>query len=772
MVQAQPLKDLSPIMQHKLEQVPEGQCFSVFLKAQGAHWEQALASGKVHMTGSIKGYSLVSLNKEALYELMQAGALSYVGIQLNGGQPLNDRMVLNNNIVPLHQGVDPLEGPLKGEGVLVGIVDAGIELLHPDLQWEDGSTRVVKLWDQKFIYDAAHIPQPYGFGTEWTQAEIDAGICTHEDQIQYFGHGTNVTGIACGDGSALGLYGGVAPLAEMAIVSFDFDRPDFLAEVANSIQYIFNVAEEEGKPCVVNTSLGDYYGSHDGNDPASLYIDSLITAAPGRAVVAAVGNSNAVTPYHLHVDVTADTSFTWFERESTLLVNGPGVLFEVWADVEDFANVRFAIAADKILDGYSKRGQGDFHTYDEALGLTLIETLENANGDELAQIQYWAQLQGDQVQLQVYLPNPDSSSYVYRFIATGSGAYDIWSTNIFGTSDMIQANQLPSASVFPDIAAYVSPDNRMHMVSSWTCSDKVITVANYVNRNSYVNYLNELTTINEVEGAIALSSSRGPTRDGRQKPDLAATGTVTLTTGSYAMLEALIQNEPHKVAPGGMHYRNAGSSMASPVVAGVAALFFEQCPQADWEDLKNALLSTTATDQQTGTVPNERWGWGKVNGYGAVSSFSIEPELSIEGDSLQAGGGSNYSWYLNGDWIASTESDALFIGIEGVYQVEVFNEVGCSRFSEEILVTSLAEQAVQHITIRPNPSGGLFELLGVLPEQQTFRVVDLEGKEVAFTLKQGDGIATLDLSEQAEGTYLLYLMGEKMGKGMKLIVRR
>jgi len=560
-------------------------------------------------------------------------------------------------------------------------------------------------------------------------------------------------------------------MADMLIVSFDFGRPDFLADVVSSVQYLFDEADALELPCVINMSLGDYYGSHDGNDPAALYIDSLLEAKSGRAVVAAVGNSNGLAPYHLHNEVDSDTSFTWFESEAALLTGTPGVLFELWADIEDFQEVEFAIAVDKPGTVYQKRAQGNFHDFNEMLGVTVSEDLMNVNGDVLAEVHYWAQLQGDQVQLQAYIPAPDSSGYLYRFMATGAGSYDIWSTSTFGTSDMVQQAALPSISNFPDIVNYVLPDKRMHMVSSWTCSEKVITVANYVNRSTYVNYLNDITSINEAQGAIAVSSSSGPTRDGVLKPDVAATGTVTLSTGNFAMLEQLIQNEPHKVAQGGLHFRNAGSSMASPVVAGIAALFFEQCPQATWEDLKIALFSHSAGDLNTGTLPNERWGHGKADGFGTIASFSMAVDISIQAGSLVASGGTVYAWYLDGEPIEGGETGSLPSLGQGAYSCEVSNELGCSRFTETLVVTAVTEIDPAHLSIGPNPSQGNFRDQG-LQAGQNIAVCNLLGQSVPFRISPSVGDWLLDMTMNRAGTYLLYIGKEESGQGIKLIIAR
>jgi subtilisin family serine protease len=526
-------------------------------------------------------YQLISTDSEGLQELIDTGTLRYMNTGTQLGRPLNDLMITNNNILPVHQGISPLNVELTGAGVIMGIIDTGIELLHPDFLNEDGTTRVIELWDHTFEFDDEHIPQPYGFGTKWTQEEINAGIAVHEDQAIWFGHGSTVTGTACGNGSAVNDFIGVAPNSDMVIVSFDFSSSNFLEDVSQAVEYIFEVADAEGKPCVINMSLGSYFGSHDGLDPAALFIDELLEQ-PGRLITAAVGNSNSLDPYHLGVQIENDTSFTWFEYESSLGVGGSGVFFELWADTVNMAELLFSVGADRTELPYSARGMSESIFYQESIGQIITKDILNSNGDLLGEVQYWSQYRGEQVQIQVMVSNSDSSQYDFRFQSIGTGAYDIWSTSVFGTSDMINSEDLPSENEFPDIANYKSPDNRMQMVSSWTCSDRVITVANYMNRVSYIDYTGNITSVPGIQGDINISSSAGPTRDGRQKPDIAATGSVTLSTGNFPMLNFLIQNEPFKVAQGGMHFRNGGSSMASPVLAGIAALYLEQCPQADW----------------------------------------------------------------------------------------------------------------------------------------------------------------------------------------------
>src|SRR5690606_26480683 len=97
----------------------------------------------------------------------------------------------------------------------------------------------------------------------------------------------------------------------------------------DAIDFIFTKAAALGKPAVVNLSLGDYFGSHDGLDAPTLFTDQLLEESPGRAIVAAAGNSGNLGNYHLAYDIPeADTAFTWFKYNSS----AQAVYFELWAD--------------------------------------------------------------------------------------------------------------------------------------------------------------------------------------------------------------------------------------------------------------------------------------------------------------------------------------------------------------------------------------------------------------------------------------------------------
>ena len=621
---------------------------------------------------------------------------------LDQGTVLNDSMRVHNRVVPVHIGVSPLPQAYDGTGVIVGVIDSGMDLDHPDFQNSDGTTRVLKYWDQNLPFDAQLTPLPYGYGRAWDSTAINAGQCPAVDQPQFFGHGSTVTGTLAGNGLATGAYMGVAPMADMVIVSSDFDLPNWRASVADAVKYILDEADARGMPAVINASLGTYLGSHDGMDAAALFVDSLLNAAPGRVMVCASGNSGQFGVYHVENMVNADTSFTWYKYKPTPNAFGYGVVyFDLWADTADLSGVRYAIGADRVAPTFRFRGRTPFHSVTDHLGQMGRDTLWSLSGNRLGSVDYLADLRGGQYHLEVHMQQPDSSAYHFRFMATGSGRYDGWGSGIFGLSDMVSTG-LPSVAVFPDIANYRAPDGNKRTVDSWACSDQVLTVANYFNEVAYIDVNGNPQTVPGTEGDIVPRSSIGPTRDGRLKPDVAATGDITFSAGPLNTLASLITNEPHKVAPGGMHMRNGGTSMASPVVSGAVALYLQKCPLATAAEVKMAIVGNAFSDGFTGAVPNSTWGHGKLDVFATLVSSNVSVPLSQMNDTaicmndlLPINGPSGMSTYL---WHSGATTPGILVDQAGPVWLAVTNASGCTGGSDTTTIGILPLPPVPTIT--------------------------------------------------------------------------
>lgn len=590
------------------------------------------------------------------------------------GEALCDTMTIHNNVTPIHNGVSPLLDSYTGKGVVYGIIDTGIDPDHLDFKDALGKTRIYRSWDQVT-------------GVICDSAAINNGTCTVNDPSGV-GHGTHVAGISVGNGLAVNMYGGVAPEATIVSVKSDFNDPYWLTSVVNAVDYIYAVADSLNMPCVINASIGEYFGSHDGTDPAAVLIDSIINYKEGRAFVCAAGNAGFFK-WHVEQTVTADTSFSWLKYNATSAFGFGSVYYEVWADTADFNNVDYAFGANLPSGSFEERGRTPFFNIQNRMG-TYFDTIKNGN-NVIAIVKTYGEIQDDKYYLEVMLQEPDSNTYYFSMLSTGLGKYDFWSHRFLGTSDVVDTG-LPTVAQYPPIAFYTLPDSNKTTVSSFSCLPSVLTVANFHNRRTYL----DVDTIERVDttalaGEIANSSSLGPDRRGNVKPDIGATGNFTLGASPASVVTASLGAGPinrGRVALGGKHRVNGGTSMASPVVAGIAALYLEKCPSATMAEIKAAIIGTAKQDAFTGAVPNPSFGYGKVDGFAALNTsnynLTIGSDLEVcEGDSVLVIS-PTYSSY---QWSTGDTRQGIYIDTAATNVfVEVTNTSGCLGRSDSINV--------------------------------------------------------------------------------------
>ncbi|MFB6259045.1 MAG: S8 family serine peptidase [Flavobacteriales bacterium] len=683
---AQEKESLDPYLSSLLQRSDADRELNLFLKGEKDAIARFCRLHEGHFKFSSEGYVSIRIEAGKVRTLQQKDFVERIVVQMGKGRALNDTMRVRNRISGIHKGKG-LPRSYQGKDVILGYIDSGIELEHPDFQDSTGRTRVLTLWDQTFS-DSTNTPSEYGYGQEWDSTDINAGNCPHVDQPGYYGHGTSVASVGSGNGLATGNHAGGAPRSDMIIVSNDLNAANWKATIVDAVDYILERADSIGKPVVINTSLGSYLGPHDAQDPTALMIDSLIQKRKGSMLVSAAGNAGHI-PFHLGYSVTSDTNFTWFEYNSSSSLGYGAVYFEAWADTAEFKNVEYAIGADRVNPSYLYRGRTPFHQVQNNLDTTITETLTNGSGDTLAVVETYAQRLEARYKLQVHLKEPDSNQYRFRFITTGSGRFDVWSAGFLGTSPIVDSSSIPTQTQFADIADYKAPDRDKTIVDSWNCSEEVLSVANYVGRVSYTDIDGNIQTVSGTPGAIAYNSSRGPTRNGRNKPDIAATGKVLMTAGPLDRLDHLINNEPHKVHKDSMHMRNGGTSIAAPVMTSIGGLYFQHCPDASHREVIQAVQSTARKDSFTGSLPNDRWGYGKVDAHQALSSSLYDPQL-VYTDTVSCGDPiplSTKDLYESYRWVDSSSANPLMVDSSGTYYAEVFDSSGCPAFTDSVDLT-------------------------------------------------------------------------------------
>ena len=546
--------------------------------------------------------SSICLKGTDLIQLAKSSFVSRIEYYERSVRTLDDTSIIKNNVLKIHSGAAPLTQGYDGKGVTFGLVDSGIDFRHPDFKDSTGKTRIKWLWDQTQPL-AVNTPQPYNYGQDWDNIQIDSGHCNHIDSYDV-GHGTKVSGIAAGNGLSNAKYKGIAPKADIVCAGIDFSSNGPI--VLDAINYVVTKAVSLNQPFVLNLSIGDYYGSHDGLDLQAQAIDALFANIPGRCVVAAAGNAGNI-PFHLRYNLNnTDTNFTFIYNATSNQSD-----FFVYADTNNFKQAQYSIG---VCDNQTFRYVGNigFRDITSCLGTVKVDTLWNTNHDRVGIIQTTADIIGGSYEMLISIV-ADSAQFYWTLENTGQGRFDSWNFDFMYSG-------LPGV---PNIAYYKMPDTLQTICTSFQCSDEVITVANYTERTGHISCNQVYVTMPGPYDTLVYNSSRGPTRDNRMKPDIAATGDNIMTTCQVWICNWMSINwtSPQNdiISEDTLHIKFDGTSSASPAVAGFAVLYLQKNPTATNRQIRNAITGCAKQDHYTGTnLPNSNWGYGKLDGFNAL----------------------------------------------------------------------------------------------------------------------------------------------------------
>ncbi|MEM4494928.1 MAG: S8 family serine peptidase [Candidatus Caldarchaeum sp.] len=458
---------------------------------------------------------------------------------------------------------------VDGRGVLIAVVDTGVDYSHPTFRTDDG-TRIVAIWDQTV---GGKPPQGFGYGYECDRQEIVSGDCPQRDTV---GHGTVVASIAAG-----GFYGdrglrGVASGAELVVVKSGGPACGgarwFFSEegLLDGIAYAVEKARQLGRRLVVVLSLGTDIGAHDGSTPLEKALDKW--AEEGVVFVVAAGNS-ANDARHVEATLTRGVTLTlqWTIPPQTTeaalsLVTHPENIMDLTLTTPGLDRIELALNSSKTVNE------------------TILETSLQRT-DKLQEIDI--NIRGNTLETGVWRLTLTPQKVV-------DGKMHAW---------------LESDTCSTESEAFL-PSQGYSITSSYTVTipgtaKKVLTVGAYTTRAMW-NASGQTWSVGGIVGDIEFYSGRGPTTDGRTKPDITAPGGVVFAARSRdATRQAFSPGEDIAVS--------RGTSMAAPHAAGVAALILQLAPNLSPQEVFEIIRNTARRDSYTGDTVSNIWGHGKLN---------------------------------------------------------------------------------------------------------------------------------------------------------------
>lgn len=490
---------------------------------------------------------------------------------------------------------EKLPQAFTGSGVVVGIQDIGFDFTHPTF-----GSRIRKVWD---MLSRDTVGSSLPVGREYASDELSTVQHTF-DGLQET-HGTHTAGSAAGEGFE-GEYRGMAPESDIVLVANACSNNANLIDSTDlykytdaldilGFKYIFDYAESQGKPCVVSFSEG---GNDDLCDSRLMEEAIANITGPGKILVTSAGNKGE---YHCYIHKAAEDTTV-----SGVISGAKQVLY--------FARCRGKID-NKIGVGFISRT----YTTEQIIACTdsiLRDTIENGG----ARIP---------VTLALYPSCWDADDYVYEV----SAKTDRLSFSIIAPD--VEAEIFPYSGIFD---AITSPAERSHSMQRPASMPSVIAVGATGYRDFITNYLGETKRDKkETDGMISQYSSRGPSLRGDIKPEIVAPGNNIISSYSSFYLEnnpdmGDIKWDVKHFDHGGRTYAwnsNTGTSMSTPIVAGIIALWLQAKPTLTKDDIIDVFMHTAKHNDESLSYPNNLYGYGEIDAYaGLVYILGLEGIVS------------------------------------------------------------------------------------------------------------------------------------------------
>lgn len=469
---------------------------------------------------------------------------------------------------------------LRGEGVLIGILDSGIDYTNPIFKYSNNTTKIASIWDQTIESD--DYPPGFFYGTEYSREQINEAL-TLENPFELVpsrdevGHGTAIAGIAAGNSVPESDFYGVAPDSELVIVKLkgaktylkDFFRipQDSICyqetDIITAVQYLRKMAISLGRPIAICIALGSSQGAHDGMGTLSEFL-SLIGTFPGNVILTAAGNEGNA---RRHFGGLIDPAIGHEVVELNVGENVEGFSMELWGNTPTIFSIDIQSPAGEYIPRITGRLDDNREVRFVFEGTTInvdYQMIETQSGDQLILVRF---------------KNPTKGLWIFRVFGIGDldKTYNIW---------------LPMQDFIGNDTYFIK-------------SSPYITILSPGNATVPIT----ITAYNAANESLFIDSSRGFTRIGSIKPNVAAPGVnvigPTLNQGFAPF---------------------SGTSVAVSHATGIAAMMLEwgivrgNHPRMNSVEVKKFMLRGARRSESI-EYPNRDWGYGILDIYSVFLSL-------------------------------------------------------------------------------------------------------------------------------------------------------
>ena len=474
----------------------------------------------------------------------------------------------------IHSGITQIQGSalaLTGRGVVIGFLDTGIRYEEEVFRNEDGSTRILGIWDQTI--QTGQPPAGILYGTEYQREQINEALQSENPRqivpsYDEIGHGTALASVAAGSSLRNGLgFLGAAPQADIVMVKLrqakqhlrefylvDESVPAYAeSDVMVALKYLESYAVSLNRPLIICMGIGTSMGDHEGHSTLATYLNQIATRR-SRVVIVCGGNEGNSAHHYVGTSIEG-------LRETVdnveIRVDGTQIGFtaELWGSVPARHSIAIRSPGGEVTPTVDFREQ-ESRRFTFIYERTTIEVdhilVEQGSGEELI---------------------------FFRFIAPTPG---IWTIQV----TISESNGESSFHIWLPLTQFLQSNTYFLRPSPYSTLTEPANIREVIS----------VTTYNDVNGSFWAESGRGFTRLSRIKPDICAPG-VNIST---------------------ILGKRTGSSMAAALTAGAAALFMEWAvvrgnqTRVESRELKNYLIRGADRSPEI-DYPSREWGYGKLD---------------------------------------------------------------------------------------------------------------------------------------------------------------